>query len=156
MEANECLEGIVDGYKDYNAAVLFPVVYLFEAFFPEPSTSCLRPSMPSCSTVWALRGSAGMVAALSGSFGISTETEGSSSREPLSLISDTMGTVESPAVPSSRPEVGSIAPEPDWSKKKKIKTETERGRRNMDLLNIGEQSAKSEMYSVLDRGSSLK
>lgn len=123
MEANECLEGIVDGYKDYNAAVLFPVVYLFEAFFPEPSTSCLRPSMPSCSTVWALRGSAGMVAALSGSFGVTTETEGSSSREPLSLISDTMGTVESPAVPSSRPEVGSIAPEPDWSRKNKKKNQ---------------------------------
>lgn len=155
MEANECLEGIVDGYKDYNAAVLFPVVYLFEAFFPEPSTSCLRPSMPSCSTVWALGGSTGMVAALSGSFGIITETEGSSSREPLSLISDTMGTVESPAVPSSRPEVDSIAPEPDWSWKK-VKTETERGRRSKDLLNIGEQSAKSQTYSVLDGGSSLK
>lgn len=79
-------------------------VYLLEALFPEPSTSCLRPSVPSCTTVWARRGSAGMVAALSDSFCIATETEGSNSREPLSLISDSMGTVESPAAPSGAPE----------------------------------------------------
>lgn len=52
-----------------------------------------------------------MVAAFSGSFGVTTETEGSSSREALSLISDSMGTVESPAVPSCRPELGSAAPD---------------------------------------------
>lgn len=83
-EANECNEAVIN---------------LFEAFFPEPSTSCLRPSVPSSRTVWALSGSTGIVAALSGSFGVTTDTEGSSSREPLSLISDSMGTVESPAAP---------------------------------------------------------
>lgn len=68
----------------------------------------------------------GMVAALSGSAGVTTDTEGSSSREPLSLISDTTGTVESPAVPSNRPELGSTAPEPDW-RRKPTQTEGDRG-----------------------------
>lgn len=109
-----------------STALPFPIIYLFEAFFPEPSTSCLRPSVPSCSTVWVLRGSMGMVAALSGSFGIAAEAEGSNSREPLSLISDSMGTVESPAVPSSRPVLGSTAPEPDWRRKRSRQEQNQR------------------------------
>ncbi|TNN36795.1 hypothetical protein EYF80_053040 [Liparis tanakae] len=63
-----------------------------------------------------------MVAALSGSLGVTAENGGSSSREPLSLISDSRATVESPAVSSSRAELGSTAPEPDW---KRTKTEEE-------------------------------
>lgn len=67
-----------------------------EDFFPEPSALCLRPSRPSCSTVWALSGSAGMVAALSASAGIAVETDGSSSRDWLSFM-DSMGSVDSAA-----------------------------------------------------------
>lgn len=91
-------------------------VYLLEALFPEPSTSSLRSSMPPCCTLWSLSGSTGMVAAFSGSLGIATETDGSSSREPLSLISDSMGTAESAAVVSRGRELGS--PAPDWRQNK--------------------------------------
>lgn len=69
---------------------------LLEDFFPEPSALCLRPSRPSCSTVWALSGSAGMVAALSASAGVTVETEGSSSSDWLSFM-DSMGSVDSAA-----------------------------------------------------------
>jgi len=41
------------------------------------------------------------------------DVEGSSSSEPLSCISEINGTVESPAVPSTLPELGSITPKPD-------------------------------------------
>lgn len=100
-------------------------IYLFIAFLSGASMSCLRASTPSSSTVWALVGSSGRVAALSGLSGGITETEGSNSREPLSLISDSMGTVESPAVPSWRPELGSTAPEPDWWRKKNQEKQNE-------------------------------
>lgn len=68
--------------------------HLLEDFFPEPSTSCLRPSVPSCSTVWAPMG---IVAALSASAGNAPETGGSRSRETLSFI-DSTGSVGSAAV----------------------------------------------------------
>lgn len=95
----------------------FAVLYLLEVFFPDPSTACLRLSVPSCSTACALWGSTGIVAARSGSVGVATDTEGSSSRDPLALISDPLGTVKSPAVSSGGPELGSTAPEPDWKRR---------------------------------------
>lgn len=75
----------------------------------------MRPSGPSCSTVWALLASTGMVAAFSGSPGNARETEGSSSREPLSFI-DWMGRVDSAAVASAASVPGWTAA--DWRRQK--------------------------------------
>lgn len=93
-------------------------MHLLDAFFPEPSRSCFRPNMPSCSTVWVRSGSTGIVADFSASLGIGSgaveSSADSNSREPLSLISDWIGRVESATLPSSRLVLGPTAPEPDW------------------------------------------
>ena len=80
-----------------------------EAFFPGPSRSCLRPSVPSCSRAGARGPSLGMVAARgSQAEGPAAEREGSSSMEPLSLRdSDSSSTVE-----SGTPELGSTSASP--------------------------------------------
>ena len=95
---------------------------LFEAFFPAPSSSCLRPRTPSCSTAWLLGGSVGRVAAFSVSLGggASPGAEGPVAPEMLSsgTAPDAGSAAESSTDPSNCPELGSTGTDADWGKYK--------------------------------------